>query len=171
VVGYDSIIHPGREGKITPEVNIKGMTGNFHKTIRVLSNAQNKPAVALRMKGTVINFIQVENNYIRMQRGESNSKLVKNTWLKATVDNLKIKKVSFKPYSRKGPQWHNNLPFFIDFELNKRDTAKEGVYYTYDLTLSMPNTDEDPMAGYFVFETNHNKKREYKVRGMIDGRK
>jgi len=59
VVAYDTTILPGREGKITPQVTIKGMHGGaFKKSISVESNAVNNPKLSLTIEGVIVPAIE-----------------------------------------------------------------------------------------------------------------
>lgn len=168
VVEFDSIIPPGQAGKVTQEVNIKGMNHkDVTKSIIVTSNAGNAPELRLALGVTIFHHVRVSTNYVRLvSAGEDMGKA--QIYLSSAKRDLKIKDVKFKAQeSNDKPIWQINFAKDINYSVENINSADEEGYYNYILNLSFYTSDEEPQHGVFIIKTNHPKKPEIYIRGMV----
>ena len=99
MVGHDSTILPGREGKVTQEINVGNLhSGSFRKFITVISNAKNTPEMRLSLGGTMRTNLE-SPNFLRLtpdSKGECKTEITLSTEKK----DLKITEVAFKTHGR-----------------------------------------------------------------------
>jgi hypothetical protein len=178
VVGFDSIILPGREGKVTQEVDLSNFHGgNFKKTITVISDASNEPSLKLSLSGNVMAYIRVNAQYIRMQceAGKENTAEIV---LGSQKKDLKISDVTFEagagdnrhgqPAGGAMDQWQVSLPQPLTFKVKPSEKPDGDGYYDYTITVSRKDAPEKTSGGEFSFRTNHPSKKEIKIRGIIE---
>lgn len=169
-VGHDSIIQPGKEGKITSEVDIRGMHGGtFRKYVTVVSNAKNAPTLRISLGGNIKSFVDYSPGYLRFIPDSSNDITVEMK-LSTAKKGLKVSEVQFKPQPTQGndvPEWQRTMPIYPSFKLTEPDSAKADGYFDYTLRLTLTNPDKQTKHGNFIIKTNHPKKAEISVPGMI----
>ncbi len=173
MVGFDTTILPGREGSITPEVNLsKAHGGTFSKCVTVTSNAKNKPEMHLCVKMTLKVPLAASPEYIQMKRGKSGAFEVEFT-LTTDKPDLAIKEVTFKASSQGTgagqAAWMASLPDHLMFLLTKPDKPTADGSWDYKLKLTGDVGDlKENKFGEFVITTNHPDVPELKLNGLID---
>jgi len=169
-VGHDSIIQPGKTGKITSEVDIRGMHGGtFRKYITVVSNAKNAQTLRISLGGNIMSYIDYSPGYLRFIPDSSNNITVEMK-LSTAKKGLKVSEVQFKSQPNQGnnvPEWQRSMPIFPSYKLIEPDSVKADGYYDYTLRLTLTNPDKQSKHGNFIIKTNHPKKAEISVPGMI----
>lgn len=169
MVEYDSIIPPGRVGKVTGEVKIAGMHGgSFKKSITVLSNAADAPSLRLTLGGTIRTIVGTSKTYLRLSPDATG---LAKTSLEFTTekDDLVVTSVSFVNRREKSNiGWLSQRQLQIGYSTVVGDSADSSGLYTYGLGLSLSGVGKERLSGDFVFKTNHPEKQEIKIRGMID---
>lgn len=172
MVGFDSTILPGREGSVTPEVNLaKAHGGTFSKCVTVSSNAKNKPEMHLCIKMTLKVPLAANPDYIQMKRGPNGFEAT----ITLTTDkpDLVVKEASFKPSGAPAGQgqaaWMTSLPDHLMFTLTKPDKPTADGSWEYKFKLSEAVFDaKGNKFGEFTIVTNHPDIPELKVNGYID---
>jgi hypothetical protein len=174
VVGFDSIIPPGREGKITQKIDLKNVHGGeFNKAVTVTSNAKNQPSLRLVLKGVIKPIIGMtmpdgqQATYLSLttKAGGATNELLLTTEKK----DLQVKKVSFKVMGGGGgqPEWQADMPTFINFTMQKPDSIKADGSMTYKLVFAPKADLKDSRDGEYTIETNHPDRAELKIRGRL----
>ena len=170
MVGFDSIIPPGREGKIAQKIDLKNAhSGEMIKAVTVTSNAQNQPSMRLTIKVVIKAIINISTSYLQLNKAQNSAEVVLSTEMK----DLQVKKVYFKisnPGGGSGPQasWQGDLPLFINFTLQKPDSVKADGYMDYKMRLTSMLKIAEPKEGEFIIETNHPEKAQISIRGRLD---
>ncbi len=169
-VGYDSIIPPGGEGKMTAEINIShAPSGTLRKYVTITSNADNNPVFKVSLGCTIRPELSIEPAYLSLQpdqNGKAQQKLSVTTQKK----DLKIQEVFFKENEKsdsKGADWKATLPMQFAFELAKTDTVLPDGYMVYNLNISLTLAEDKTTYGNFTIKTNHPKKKEVTFTGVI----
>jgi len=145
--------------------------GIFQKSITVVSNAKNDPNLRISFGGTLKPEIQVSTNYIRLKTGDDGKATSQEIILTTEKEHLKIKEVVFKPYNRDESEsaWQKDLSFYPKFELKKVGKNKDdNSYIDYSLQLTMPYKETGSKHGKFFIKTNHPKKEEIEVSGLVE---
>lgn len=171
MVEYDSVIPPGRVGKLTQKVDLKGYSeGNVHKSVRVVSNAENEPKLRLSVKVHIKPIIGVSTRYLRLTKGEDGASTADLT-LRTEKEDLKISEAVFSTPSNKKAErsWQSNLPIYLKHELSRSEEPDSAGFYEYTLDLSIQLEKGERQHGDFRIKTNHPKKRMIELRGMIEG--
>jgi hypothetical protein len=178
VVGYDSIIPPGREGKVTQTVNLENYHGGaFRKSAMVESDASNTPSVALVIKGLIKAVIEITPTSIKFNNGDP---IDKNPPLsvKTTKPDLKIEEVTFKPAESGNPAtggaavWQSDMPLYATFDFKRVSPKPDSLGdWEYQLRLAMTTKDTKMQWGEFTVTTNHPDKPQVNVHGEIDIKK
>lgn len=165
MVGYDSIIPPGREGTISPKVNLKGYhSGHFSKGVTVTSNATNLPTLRLTIKGDIKPIIEVSTRVLRITNDDSEPSTI---MLKTEKKDLRIKKVFLRTSGGGKPSWQVDLPHYLEFELVNDTTPTDG-YYDHELRVWAKIDLKESAHGEFIIKTNHPDKEEVSIRGSIN---
>jgi len=172
VVGFDSIIPPGREGHITESVNL----GNYHagaytKSATILSNAKNMPSMQISIHWIIKAYVSAATSYIQLAK-DKNGNLETDVVFSSEKANLKITDASFKavedgPATNNKPAWQSELPIAVSYAFEKDSLRQDGYHdYKYKLIIKMAGSQKK--NGEFIFKTNHEKSPEVKVQGGID---
>ena len=169
MVGFDSIIPPGRAGTVTEEVNISTMHGgSFNKSATISSNAKNSPSLQISMKGNVKEPISASPDYIQVTR-DAEGKYEFLVTLTTEKADLKIEEVTFKNNqtpSDKSPTWQKELPIPVNFSLVK-DSVVQKTDHAYKVKIMLNYTESVNKSGDFLIKTNHPDAPEVKVSGTI----
>jgi hypothetical protein len=168
VVEFDTLIPPGKSGKIKPEVKLKGFSGKIHKTVTIISNAVNTPTLRLTIIAEIQPIIDVLKRYISLSlpKDQSSNKI----YFASLKKDLLVKDVSFKVAGKNENEWQNKLTIPIKFEWNKTDSIRTDGLQVFLLTLKGSDLTE-PVDGEFIIKTNHPDKSEFNINGRIDNTK
>lgn len=169
-VGYDSIIKPGAEGKVTQEINLDRISaGNFRKYITVFSNAQNDSILRLSLAGTLKPLMEIRPNFIQMSSNSGTGLHKTEVKIISTKKDLQISEVSFKSYNQaqSGPSWQSALPIFFEYKLSGPEEGSTKDDYSYNLTMWTKVADSQMQQGRFTIKTNHPQRPEFNVEGML----
>jgi hypothetical protein len=168
VVGFDSIIPPGRVGKVTEEISLKNMhAGVVSKSVSVTSNAENSPSLSLSVKLNFVPAVFASTNYINLvsAKGDSGRENVIVTTDKA---DLQVKKVLFKANDEgQKPMWQVGMSFDIPYAFKHAAAAKPDGMWDDTLKLVFFSNDTNGVRGEFIITTNHPKKSDVNVQGFI----
>ena len=170
MVGYDSIIPPGREGKVTQEIKLSASKGGVvRKYVTVMSNAKNKPQLKLSLQCTIREELGIEPRYISL-KPDDNGALKQTLTLTTQKADLQVSGVTFNEHEKKGAQttnWQKSLPIHFKYELTKSDKPLQDGYLEYKLDVSLATPLEKTTYGEFTITTNHPKKPEATLTGVI----
>ena len=172
MVGYDSIIPPGRVGTVTESVNLSNYHGgSYTKSASIMSNAKNSPSMQISIRWVIKAYISASPSMIELIK-DKNGDFKAEVTLTSEKAKLKVTEVEFraneeKPANASGPAWQNELPVQISCFLEK-DTLKKDGYRDYIYKLSAKVVGVEKKTGDFVFKTNHENAPELKVSGMVD---
>ena len=146
--------------------------GPFRKYVTVISNAKNSPSMRLSLGGTIKSDINYTPGYIRMM-AKPGDQWSEEIVLSTNKKDFKVTEIAFKPADSRpnGPEWQASMPIFIDHKVTKSDSINADGYIDYRVTLSISFKETETKHGEFVIKTNHPKKGELKIPGMIEGRK
>jgi hypothetical protein len=172
VVGFDSIIPPGRVGKVTQEINLSAVHGGeFRKYITVISNAKNNEQLKLSLGGRIRSHLACTPDYVVMRKDSSGRNEGVLTIIADRKD-LKISEISFASQGEKtGLAWQTALPLFVDYTIAKPDTSDKDGFYTYTVRMSINFAGDQNKVGDFLIKTNHPQKPEVKFSGMLEAAK
>lgn len=168
MVAFDSTIPPGREGKITPQVVLKGLHGgDFTKSVTVESNASNEPSLVLSIKGTIVPVIEVGLSYLTVMNGagaDRNPMIV----LKSRKKDLKVVDIVFEVGSGGPPGgWRSSVPILPTFELVPVKEVGVAGLFEFSLRLAVKAELTEPLNGSFRITTNHPQKTEINIPGRV----
>lgn len=144
--------------------------GNFKKGVTVKSNAKNHNILRLYLGGSIKPFVGVDKSYIRLKSTANDSEIVK---LESQKSDLKIKEVIFNPdkSDHSTPLWAANTPLVMNYSLKKEPEVKgSGGYEKYTLILKTASPVDFTRHGRFLIKTNHPKRKEIQIRGMIQAK-
>jgi hypothetical protein len=172
VVGFDSIIPPGRVGSITEKIRLANYhSGNYSKAATITSNAKNSPTLVITMKWTMKAFVGVSTSNLQINRNNEGIYQAEVTLSSEKAD-LKLLGINFKPIGDKPPSdkmasWQEELTIPLSFMLTKDSVTQEKMHeFKYKVTASY--TEVDIKRGDFIFKTNHPEAPEVKVSGEIN---
>jgi len=167
VVAYDTTILPGREGSLTPQVNIKGMHGGpFTKSITVESNAANEPRLMLTLKGVVVPAIEVGTTFVTLVAGAPFAKNPMVT-LNTRKKDLQVMDLVFEPGQGTAPGWRATIPFLPAYELKRSAKPDSSGMYHDTLWMSVEAELTEALSGMFRISTNHPLKPEITLSGRV----
>jgi len=169
VVDNDSLIAPGKIGYIKPRINLKGMSGDIHKSITIMSNSEKDESLRLTLKAFLKQIISVSPNYIRLEKKNYEQPIT--VHVLSENKKLKINHVSFKARKHSGektPAWQSEVPVQIEYSLTDLDSTDEHDLNMFSLSLKPVSALQENQYGEFVFVTNIPQKKEMTVRGMIE---
>jgi hypothetical protein len=167
VVKYDTLIQPGKSGKIEASVNIKGYhSGPITKGVTVTSNAKNDPSVHLTIKAVVQAPIDVSENYLNFEgTSASHPKII---YLSTKKADLKITGIEFKS-SEKDPgnaDWQSSIPLTIQYKAIPKDSTRTDGYKVFGFELIAPKFDKS-QNGQIAIKTNHPDKPEIELGAVV----
>lgn len=171
MVGYDSIIPPGRVGTVTESVNLSNYHGgSYTKSATIMSNAKNSPTMQISIRWVIKAYISASPSMIELRKDKDGDFKAEVT-LTSEKEKLKVTEVAFqaneeKPANTNAPAWQNELPVQISYVLEK-DTLKKDGYHDYIYKLSAKVAGAEAKNGNFIFKTNHENTPALKVSGMI----
>jgi hypothetical protein len=170
VVGHDSIIPPGREGKVTQEVNLaSGHSGVLQKYITVFSNAKNTPELRLSLKCTILAELDVDPKYLSL-KPDKKGMIQQTLSLTTQKKDLAVLDVTFLENSKPAENannWQAALPIRFAYKLAKNPAPLADGYLKYQLDISLTAQDSTALYGNFTIKTNHPKKSELTLSGTI----
>jgi hypothetical protein len=172
VVGYDSIILPGRVGSITESVNLGNYhSGNYTKSATITSNARNLPTMQISMKWVIKAYVTITPSFIDIVKNKTGT-FENEVTLSSEKTDLKLLEVSFK--SGEGQQgadkiasWKDDLPVHVSFVFLK-DTVAQPTMHDFKYKLTASYGDTKVKSGEFIFKTNHPEAQEVKTNGQIN---
>jgi len=172
VVGYDSIIPPGRAGSITESVNLGNYhSGSYSKSATISSNAKNSPTLQVTMKWVMKAFVKITPTYLEITKNKQGVFEAEATLSSEKAD-LKLLEVSFKSNetqqgAEKMPSWKEELPVHISFVFLK-DTVVQAKMHDFRFKITASYGDAKVKNGEFIFKTNHPEALEVKANGQIN---
>jgi hypothetical protein len=169
LVGYDSIIPPGRVGKITQEIKLKDAhPGKMSKHITVSSNAGNTPEVDLTTYINLVAYIATSTQFLDFFSTGSDSGR-KEITLTTDMPNLSITSVLFK-VSEDGnkPAWQKGQVITVPFVLKRAPKTNSDGRWDYTLSMAMLLKVPEGLRGNFYIKTNHPQKPELVMGGRLE---
>jgi len=171
-VGFDSVIAPGKTGKITQEIRLNGIHGSFRKHMTVSSNAKNSPTMRVSLGGILRSEIEFSPDFVRLQHPENQNEWQTEITLTSLQKDLVIQDVQFKPddFGQSGPSWQETIPIFLTSNLTKSNKPRTDGYTEYSLKLTLPFKGALDKNGLIIIKTNNQKKPELTIRGVFENR-
>jgi hypothetical protein len=172
VVGFDSIILPGRVGSITEKIKLTNYrSGSYSKTATITSNAKKEPTLTITMKWVIKAYVAVAPTYLEITRNKDGVYQADVTLSSEKAD-LKLQGISFKPAGERPPSdksatWQEELSVPVTFTL-LRDTVVQGKMHDYKYRVIASYPDTKSKNGDFIFKTNHPDAPEVKISGAIN---
>jgi hypothetical protein len=172
VVGFDSIIQPGRVGSITEKVRLTNYhSGSYTKAATITSNAKKEPTLTVSMKWVIKAYVAVLPTYLEITRNKDGVYQADVTLSSEKAD-LKLQGISFKPPGErppadKGASWQEDLSVPVSFTLVK-DTVTQQKMHDYKYKVVASYSDTKSKNGEFIFKTNHPEAPEVKISGAIN---
>jgi hypothetical protein len=171
VVGYDSIIPPGRVGSITESVNLSNYhDGSYSKSATITSNAKKTPTMQVTMKWVIKAFVKISPTYLEFLKNKSGDFGAEVTLSSEKAD-LKLLEVSFRSNAEQAPNkmpaWQEELPVHLSAVLLK-DTVMQAKMHDFKFKITATYGDTKSKNGEFLFKTNHPDAPEVKANGLIN---
>jgi hypothetical protein len=167
-VGYDSIIAPGKSGKVIQSIDLKNIhTGPFKKNMTIYSDAKNTPEFVVALGGTLKSYVTLSKESLQLVSADQKP-FADSLTLSTEKADLAITSISFKLYSSNEgtPSWQADLEIFPEFKLTKIESSDKKLS-VYKLIVRHPVKEKEPKFGDFTIKTNHPKVPEIKVPGAI----
>jgi hypothetical protein len=165
MVKYDSLIAPGKTGKIESAVTIKGIHGAFSKAVTVTSTGTNDPNVRLMIEGTVLSLIELSESFITLEGGNKTGS--KTVYVSSMPKDLKITEISFKANDLGGNSaWQSDLTLPVNFKWTPMDSTRADGYKVGKLDITAPAATKS-MNGEFILKTNCSEKPVVKISASI----
>lgn len=168
MVGYDSIIPPGRVGKVTQEIDIhKARPGAIRKSVTVESNAGNSPRKRLSLKARILAPVDVNPARIDLASATDGKSL--HVDLVTDREDLTVSRVVFQQKKEQGRQtgWQKTLALPISFSFEPSTRPEADGLYSHTLRLHRTGDKGQSLPGEFVITTSHPRSREVHVDGTI----
>lgn len=171
MVGYDSIIPPGRVGLVTESVNLSNYhAGSYTKSATITSNAKNAPSMQISIRWIIKSYVDVSPPSIQLAKDKDGVFQTEIT-VSSEKANLKISEITFKATddrpSPESPAWQKDLPILLAFVMEK-DTLKQDGMHAYKYKLSAKIAGLHNKNGEFIIKTNHPEAPEVKINGMFN---
>jgi hypothetical protein len=169
VVGFDSIILPGRVGSITESVNLVNYrSGSYAKTATIISNAKKAPTMQISMKWVIKAFVKVSPPSLEITN--KNGVFEAEVTLSSEKADLKLKEISFKSNEQPSPEkatfWKEELPVHLTSAFLK-DTVAQAQMHDFRFKIIATYGGDKSKNGEFIFKTNHPDAPEVKINGSI----
>ncbi len=168
VVEFDSIVPPGGEGALLQEVDLYGFrSGPFVRTIEIRSNARGTPRLKLGIRGILRTFVETDRQFLRIRDGVppgSNTPLQ----VRSRKADLRVEEVVFQPLGGGATPWRPDIPVWLLHQVERGEETDENGYIVHTLKLGVALSIAEPMRGVFLIRTNHPRKPQTGVRGVID---
>ena len=120
------------------------------------------------MKCTIIAELEVTPNYLSLKPDKKG--LVKQMLTLTTQKkDLQVEDVTFKENQKSVDQqgWQTTLPLRFAYKFAKSTEPQKGDLLKYQLDISLTTQDSVPTYGVFTIKTNHPKKKEVTLSGVI----
>lgn len=167
-VGYDSVIAPGKTGKVIQSIDLKNIhTGPFKKNMTIYSNAKNNAELVVALGGTLKSYVTLSKE--SLQLGSADQKPYTDSLTLSTEKaDLSVTSISFKMYASNSntPAWQADLELFPQFKLAKIESSDKKIS-VYKLIVTHAVKEKEPKFGDFTIKTNHPKVPEIKIPGAI----
>ena len=168
MVGFDSIIPPGRVGSITEKVKLTNYrSGSYSKAATVTLHAKKTPVVTITMRWIIKAYVAVLPTHLEIV-GNNDGVFQADVTLSSEKADLKLLSVSFKPASPSDQMasWQEDLTIPLSLTLLQKTKGKENMHdFKYKLTVNYIET--QTKSGEFIFKTNHPEAPEVKINGAI----
>ncbi len=138
------------------------------KYVTVISNAKNTPQLRLSLAATIRPELGIEPGYLSLQP-DREGKVSQTLTITTMKKDLGIESVTFKEQEKlgeKGENWRASLPLHFKHDLKPGKLLPDG-YTEYKLDISLQVPEGGLLSGDFVFKTNHPKKKEATLTGVI----
>jgi hypothetical protein len=163
-VKFDTLIPAGGVGKVTETIVLKDLAGGqTTKTITIQSNAENRQALTLSLNLWYVRHLDVVGDMVIME-GTLNDTARTTITLTSPMKELSINRIRFipDPPSAAG----KNAPISnINFSVHTSNQANSQGAWEYQIALS--GFLRTSCLGHFVFSTNHPRKPELRVNGVV----
>jgi hypothetical protein len=134
--------------------------------VTISSNASNTPEMQVSVRGMIKTIVDASPAYLTLNKNSSGALAGEVTLTTAKTD-LAVTEVNFVSNNQGATDWQANLPIPIQFKLTKIEPAKNDTTPRYKLSLSLELDNSDFRYGDFIIKTNHPKKPEIKLGGML----
>ncbi len=120
----------------------------------------------LSLSGKILSVINISSRFIHL-RPDTGGNFSGTLTLNTEKKNLSVKEITFKEHKSSGPEWQQEPILYLKHSMTRTDTADSDEYYTYTLNYSLDITPAKRLSGTFALKTNHPKKDNIDIRGMI----
>jgi hypothetical protein len=165
-VRYDSLIQPGKTGRIDAELDVSKFGGGpLAKAVTVFSNAPADSLVRLIVRATIRPFIDISEETVCINLTDS---ALKKLYLSSRKKDLKVTGIFFKMEATRSTAstWRSAVPLTIDFMWRQTDSTTADGYHVYLLTLLRPKI-EQSVLGEYLIQTNHPDRPKLVLTGTI----
>jgi hypothetical protein len=171
VVGFDSIIPPGREGKVTESVNMSNYrAGAYTKMATITSNAKNMPSMQISIHWIIKAYASISSPTVLLTKNK-NGDFETEVVFSSEKATFKVTSAVFNSTDQSpdanAPAWQKQLPVTIAYAFEK-DSLRQDGYRDFKYKLSAKFSGVEKKNGEFIFKTNHEDAPELKISGTID---
>jgi hypothetical protein len=166
-VKYDSVVEPGKTGRIESFIDTKGFhSGPMSKFIMVASNAKNDPTVKLTVSGRFQATIDVSERYLSFNT--ATGKIRDTLYLSTKKPDLHVITADFRSYDENEDksQWQAGMNLAIAVNPLSKDSTRADGYRVFGYELIAPSVKKS-QEGAIVIKTNHPDKPEVVIQGNI----
>lgn len=142
----DKSIQPGGSATITGTLDLPGRSGPISKSLTVLSNDPERPALALNIKGNLIRKIYFEPSGLSFARIGVNDERTESIIVKTSLDDVEFEISEYSLIDTVD----NQPPEFFKVEMNP---VVEGKEYRFDVA-TVPPLPNRSIRGNLVIKTN-----------------
>jgi hypothetical protein len=165
VAAFDTVIPPGKSGKVKLEARLSGYSGEIVKSATVTSNAENQPQLRLTLKGKILPVIALSKQYIALISSDDHKS--GDLFLSSLKKDLKITGITFKSHDQNHSAWSGQLSLPITYEWTRTDSISPEGFTVFRLLIKGPDLKES-IDGNFILSTNHPDKNEIQISGRIE---
>ncbi|MBN1129204.1 MAG: DUF1573 domain-containing protein [Chitinispirillaceae bacterium] len=162
---YDSLVFPGKTGNVIMTVDLREIqSGDFHKSLIVTTNAPKRPLIKFAFSGTLVSLIDADLPSIVLPTMNGKDTVITVT-LSSEKSDLVVNKARFD-IDNPAVAWQASLP--IKFRFAKTGKQNRGKRWLYTVKLHYFPVEKQSRYGSFVLSTNHPKKSEVRIAGVLD---
>jgi hypothetical protein len=165
---FDSVIAPGKTGRIVQVVDIVGFhEGPFERGVQAISNAANAPQLPLRVVGILRSHVEIDAVRPMLPTGMELYPGMKVMHVRSKMEDLQFVNAEFSSEVDPAAPWRPTLRVPLMWRLTPAERTDEDGYRYYDLVMWYPDPAAAEMPGVVTIETNHPRETHIRMRGSL----